>query len=183
MNPREINYNFGWRYYQKVSASADSNLDARFPSIQAHSSTSGESLGIWGQRLWRLKSYEFLFTDLGLGADFNVSDVEFKSNYDAGDTSQDPLASGLIANARSRLAALSLRASAAQILKIYRFNLSIALAIYRPIWIVNKSFEANAKVPAGGSLSGDEIEDIKQAIDHKKTGLAADLHVGIGSQF
>jgi len=183
MNPREINYNFGWRYYQKVLASADSNLDARFPIIQAHSSTSGESLGIWGQRLWRLKPYEFLFTDLGLGADFNVSDVAFKSNYDAGDTSQDPLASGLIANARSRLATLSLRASAAQILKIHRFNLSIALAIYRPIWVVNKSFEANAKVPAGGSLSGDEIEDIKQAIDHKKTGLAADLHVGIGSQF
>jgi len=183
MNPREINYNFGWRYYQKVSASADSNLDARFPSIQAHSSTAGESLGIWGQRLWRFKPYDFLFTDLGLGADFNVSDIAFKANYGAQDSTQDPLASGLIASARSRLATLSVRGSAAQVVKFYRFNLSIALAISRPILIVNKSFEANAKVPAGGTLSGDEIEDIKQAIDHKKTNLAADLHIGIGSQF
>ncbi len=183
MNPKEINYNFGWRYYPKVAVSYDSNLDERFPRILSHSKTAAESMGLWAQRIWRFKQYDFLFTDLGLGADFNVSDVSFKSNYDSSDADSDPLASGLIANARSRMSSLSFRASAAQVMKIFRFNLSLALSVYKPVFIANSSFEANAKVPAGGTISSDEIEDMKTAINHTHKNFAADLHLGIGSQF
>lgn len=183
MNPREINYNFGWRYFQKVVSKTDTRLDARFPRIVAHSAIEAESMGLWAQRLWRFKPFEMFFTDLGLGADFNVSDVIFKSNYESMDTTQDPLASGLIANAQSRLASISLRGSAAQIFKISRFNLSLALAVYAPIYNAHQSFQANTKVPAGGTLSSDETEDMKRAINHRKNRIAADLHAGIGCQF
>lgn len=183
MNPREINYNFGWRYYQKVSTTIDSSLDARFPRLFAHSSTVAESMGLWGQRLWRFKPNSLLFTDLGLGADFNVSDVAFKSNYDSIDPSQDPLASGLIANARSRLASMSIRGSIAQVLKFYRFNISLALAVYKPVYLIDNTFDANTKVPSGATISSDEMDDVKNAIDHKQNRLAADIHFGIGGQF
>lgn len=183
MNPQEINYNFGWRYYQKVIANSESKMDARFPQQIAQTAIDSESMGLWAQRLWRFKPLDFLFTDLGFGGDFNVSDISFKSFYDSVNPSSDPLASGLIANARSRIATFSLRGSIAQVIKISRFNISLALSLYTPLVTANTSFQANAKAPAGNIVSSDPEDDLQKAIDHRKNKMASDLHFGIGSQF
>jgi len=183
VSPRDAVFLFGWRQLRPASQSVTTGLDANFPEIESTSETSVESTGIWAEKVWRMKPREFTMSDFGLGLDVDQSDVYFKSGFDAPALPTNKDANGIIGNARSRLAVLSLRTSAAQIVKWDRFTALIGLGVYFPLYTINKTYSASGKAPSSANLTTDLREDMQKIIDHKPSRVAADLHIGIGCDF